>query len=605
MRDVPAIFGALRRGQQWIARCPAHPDRKPSLSIAQKPDGGWLVHCHAGCETPDVVAKVGLTMADLYDAPRMAASSTVQVAWYDYPDRDGTLRFQKVRLEPKSFFLRRPNGSGGWILGIGDAPRVLYRLPELYGREEIFLPEGERDADTLWSNGLAASTNFEGAGKWRDEYAEQLLWAGVKRVNVVPDNDAPGLQHAELVAAACAAAGLDVRVIVLRGLPAHGDVTDWFTQGGTAERLCLLSDGTAPWQPSHATDTGAEPRPDTRPPTSRAKIICLNDVKPEVIDWVWESRLARGKITLLIGDGGEGKSTLSLAIASVLSRGGPWPDGGNAPVGTSILLTVEDGLADTIRPRLDALGAACDRIVALAMVEEVNGADRMFSLARDIGVLERAIQETGALLVVLDPITAYLGTGTDSYKDAAIRGVLTPLVELAERLGVAIVAIMHIGKGTDRKAAHRALGSVGFTNLARIVLAVGRDPDCDDRRLVLPVKQNICAPAAPLAFVLDPASGLRWDAAPIGPVSAERMLAHRPGDDGDRDAEEWLRDFLDKGPQPACDVLKQGRAAGLTDYAIREAKKRLRVDSRKGGYQGEWLWFPPKMAPDEAKMPTV
>ena len=155
-------------------------------------------------------------------------------------------------------------------------------------------------------------------------------------------------------------------------------------------------------------------------------LIRLSDVQSETIDWIWPGRYARGKKTLIAGDPGLGKSSFLFDSAAALTKGAPWPDGGYAPTGNVLFLLAEDGIADTVRPRIDDLGGDCSRVFILDAVKDVNGVPRPVNLARDLAILEAAIAEVQPVLVVIDPITAFLGK-TDSYKDAEVRGLLAPL----------------------------------------------------------------------------------------------------------------------------------------------------------------------------------
>jgi predicted ATP-dependent serine protease len=206
-------------------------------------------------------------------------------------------------------------------------------------------------------------------------------------------------------------------------------------------------------------------------------------------------------LNLLVGDPGLGKSTIGLDIAARISQGAAWPDTGSAPLGDIVVLTAEDGLADTVRPRLDLHGADARRVHVLRAVRDATGIERSVSLATDLGPLEQAIIKTQAVLVVIDPISAYLGAA-NSYRDSEVRSILAPLHALAERTGAAILGVMHLTKDQQRQALYRGQGSIAFVGAARLVLAVGADPDDEsrERRFVMPVKSNVCAPAATLAY---------------------------------------------------------------------------------------------------------
>jgi putative DNA primase/helicase len=256
------------------ARCPAHDDGTASLTVTDA-KGKALVHCHAGCTAEAIVGALGLRLSDLFDqqiAPRTIAAARRQVATYQYHDEDGTVLFEKVRYEPKDFRIRRPNPAGGWIWNRKGVRPVLYRLPAIDEAirkgERIFEVEGEKDVHTLEQHGLVATCNADGAAKdgqrpkWGVPEAEQL--SGAREVVVVPDNDAAGEAHAEAIVRSLAALtpAPIIRVLRLPGLPAKGDVSDWFASGGTREEFLALVDATEPYavgeRPAAAADDAEE-----------------------------------------------------------------------------------------------------------------------------------------------------------------------------------------------------------------------------------------------------------------------------------------------------------------------------------------------------------
>jgi RecA-family ATPase len=330
-----------------------------------------------------------------------------------------------------------------------------------------------------------------------------------------------------------------------------------------------------------------------------AVLVTLADVQAETVSYVWPGRIARGKLQLVVGDPGLGKSQLTLDCAARVSRGAAWPDGGRAPLGDVILLSAEDGLADTIRPRLDALGADVTRVHALTAIRTTQGNERGFCLASDVAQLEHVIEQTGAILVVIDPISAYLGP-TDSYKDGEVRGVLAPLAALGERSGAAIEAVMHLGKGAQRPALYRALGSVAFVAAARIVLAVAEHPDDETRRVLAPVKANICAPSAVLSFTVG-AGRLQWDADPVANLDIDALLSTGPDRQERRAADDWLRELLSDGQVAVREIRKAATGGGLSWHTVERAKARLKVGARKTGYarDGCWFWHLPNTASDD------
>lgn len=233
-----------RNGQGWISRCPAHDDHTPSLSVAEGENGKILLHCHAGCDYPRIIAALGL-------APSLTPPSDRReiVATYRYRDAAGVEIRQKVRYAPKDFRIRHQDPSGQWIYKAGSGPAVLYRLPELRQAiaqgATVFMVEGEKDCDRLAAGGLTATTNIEGAAKpgqkakWRKEYTAQL--AGAARVVLLPDHDEPGRAHMTHIAQVLQGRVGEVRLLELPGLLDKGDVSDWLNQGHTGEELSALA----------------------------------------------------------------------------------------------------------------------------------------------------------------------------------------------------------------------------------------------------------------------------------------------------------------------------------------------------------------------------
>jgi hypothetical protein len=331
-----------------------------------------------------------------------------------------------------------------------------------------------------------------------------------------------------------------------------------------------------------------------QPATRGPILVPLADVEPQAVEWAWEGRVALGKMTLLIGDPGVGESFIALDIASCFTTGSEWPDGGAAPLGPVVLLSAEDGVADTIRPRVDALGGDPASIHVLKAVKSATG-ERSFSLKEDVDSLETAIASTDARLVIIDPLSAYFGN-TESYKDTEVRGVLAPLASLAEQTGVAVVGIMHLTKDAQRRAIYRAPGSIAFIAAARIVLAVGKDPKHEGRRLLVSVKNNLGPAAKALAYSI-PEGRLEWESEPVEGINADQLLGEtdQPDDPSAREAaEELIREALRGGPVSAREVYQLARDQGISDRTLRYAKKALGVRQRRAPGPGtRWEWYLP------------
>ena len=249
MPDILTAFSGVKKsGAGWTAKCPAHEDRRASLSIGHGDDDRWLLKCHAGCDVDAILAAAHLETRDLFPK-RGTRQRALIVATYDYTDEHGTALYQVVRFEPKDFRQRRRNGRGDWDWSVKGVRRVVYRLHTLQGQKTVFIVEGEKDVNRLAELGLTATANVGGASKstdptkskWRDAYTEQLTAAGIQRAIVIPDADEPGMTHARAVAASCHAAGIKTKLLTLP-VPPKGDVTDYLADHGKDDLFRLVKD---------------------------------------------------------------------------------------------------------------------------------------------------------------------------------------------------------------------------------------------------------------------------------------------------------------------------------------------------------------------------
>jgi RecA-family ATPase len=265
-----------------------------------------------------------------------------------------------------------------------------------------------------------------------------------------------------------------------------------------------------------------------------------------------------------------------------------------------LLLSAEDDAGDTIRPRLDAAGADCSRINIL---EAVWGADdegkRIFSMGRDIQALEDAISKlTDCRLVIIDPISAYLD-GTDSNKNSDVRGLLAPMAEFAAQNKIAVIAISHLNKNAAGSAMYRTTGSLAFTAAARAVYIVSKDKDNPERRLLMPVKNNIAKDNTGLAYSVGTSENgqpvIEWELQPVL-ITADEALT--PADSSeDRTDTDWavdfLQDLLSKGPVQASVVHRDARQASISKKSLRRAQEKLGIKPEKSGFAEGWVWTLP------------
>jgi hypothetical protein len=339
---------------------------------------------------------------------------------------------------------------------------------------------------------------------------------------------------------------------------------------------------------------------------------CASEIEPERVEWLWPGRIAKGKHTCIAGEPGTGKSQLATYIAAQISMGAAWPcDEGRAPQGSVLVLSAEDGEADTIVPRLHAAGADLGRVHIVSAVRTDLRSSRGFSLQADIELLEQKIAELGDVsLITIDPISSYLGK-TDSHKNAEVRGVLEPLSAMAERTRVAVLSVTHFSKAgaaNTTKALHRFIGSIAFVGAPRMAFAVIEDAEITDRRLMLHAKNNLVVPPQGLAFKLrqtivgEPSKGIvtsrvDWESEPVTITANEALAAELGGSNAkpSEEAECFLRDLLADGPVPAKQVRTEADAAGLSWATVRRGKDRLGIKPHKAGMDSGWLWSLPKM----------
>lgn len=326
----------------------------------------------------------------------------------------------------------------------------------------------------------------------------------------------------------------------------------------------------------------------------------LSSVKPESVEWLWEGRIPSGKLTVLDGDPGLGKSTVTVDIVARVSTGQVMPDGtgGGEPAGV-VILSAEDGLADTIVPRLMAANADLRRVLALESCPDSQGEGTHPPMVPDdLPHVRAAIQRVSAKLVVIDPLMAYLSGDTNSHRDQDIRRVLFRIATLAEETGVAVLVVRHLNKSNGGPALYRGGGSIGIIGAARSGLLIACDPDDENRRVLASTKSNLGAPPVSLSF--------RLEADESGPAhvvwggvcnhNANRLL-EAPATDEERtavdDAKDFLQAVLADGPKPSGEVYSEANGAGISKRTLERAKNALGVESSKQGLGGGWAWkFP-------------
>lgn len=325
----------------------------------------------------------------------------------------------------------------------------------------------------------------------------------------------------------------------------------------------------------------------------KLKITKMKNVQAKKANWLWPGRFPKGKLAVVAGDPGLGKSYLTLDIASRVSLGGPWPDAGTAPLGNVLFITAEDGLEDTVVPRLDSLGANQDRIYAIGISVDDNGKDVSLTLDKHLQQIEDEIVTYSAVLLIIDPVLALTGK-TDTHKAADVRAILTPLSAVAERTDCAVIAILHLNKNSkEGNALYRVNSSLDFVAAARSVMVVGEHPNDSESRVLASMKANLSAKPDSLAFHIDSQGLFTWEGAVNLDASSVLNLVNAEGKTISDKAKDFLTEILNDGPKPATDVLGEALKNGFSESTLIRVAKALGIQKyRVGGIakNGHWEW---------------
>ena len=347
------------------------------------------------------------------------------------------------------------------------------------------------------------------------------------------------------------------------------------------------------------------PRPDDlsekngHHPTVDIETICASVVKPEKVRWLWEKRIPFGKLTIFDGDPDVGKSVVTIDIAARVSTGRGFPDGARCedPMNVAIA-NVEDGVADTIVPRLMAAGADLERVQIIQGLRDGKGGRRLLDIPGDVGALEKFVEEHDIKLLIIDPVLTMLGG--DANKDQDARKALAPLRDMAEQTGCAVIAVRHLNKSVGLKAIQRGGGNMGLIGVARAGSFFAKDPEDDGRRVMALHKSNLVEKPPSLVYRI--VSSAVYETARVEwlGVSAHDAytLSVSPASPHEKsvleEAKDFLREELRDGSAWAKQVYKDARDAGIAEITLRRAKTALGVKSARESTDG-WSWsLPPK-----------
>ena len=494
-----------------------------------------------------------------------------------------------MKLNGQGYELAEPKFTDG---------KPLYALHRIASNPDavVWIVEGEQKADALNKLGLVATTSGSSTS------ADAADWQPLRgrTVRIWPDNDDPGKAYAGEVASillglGCAVTCIDVDQLAL-GI--GDDAMEWLAAhpraaGGDIEALPKLSP-----QPERKTASADVPG-------ATVTLLRGSDTKPEPIRWLWNGFLARGKLHLIAGAPGTGKTTITLALAATVTIGGRWPDGTRAEVGNVLIWSGEDDVRDTLLPRLLAMGADPARLLFVGDVR-ADGNSRPFDPSRDMSALEREAAKIGDVrLLIVDPVVN--AVSGDSHKNTETRRSLQPVVDLASRLDAVALGVSHFSKGTaGRDPVERVTGSIAFGALPRVVFAAAKttDEDAPSQRLFVRSKSNIGPDGGGFGYDLDQmelsgypgliASRVVWGKALEGTArdllatmeTTEEPHARNATDE----AKQFLQAELVEGPVSSKNIQKAADDAGISRATLRLAKSALGVESVKEGMTGGWQW---------------
>ncbi len=608
-------FRPIVKDRKGTSRCPvpAHGDTRSSLSLGEGRDGRGVVHCFAGCRPEEIVGALGMKMEDLF------ATNGKFRKRERFEVRDAAGKVQAIHD-------RIDNGGGDkacpWLKADGtpSAGTVRPKALPLYGserlkdwpvEESIVLCEGEGKTDRLVAAGIHALGSF-GADSLPEAAVLETLRD--RRVVLWPDADTPGRVHMAAIALGLRGVAAEVRSLELWPGSMFGydaaEALDLYGGAGVAEVLAdaplWTYEEPVPFDIPPEDPPPAEPgtKPKAPPPKDGPILVILDTVKAEPVRWLSPGRLAIGKITLFDGDPGQGKTTIVLDLAARLSSGAPFPGEslGQEPAGV-VVVSLEDGIGDTIRPRIEVAGGDLKRIAVLREVVK-DGEERTVSVPEDIGAIREAVRRVKARLVILDPFSAVLSGAHDSYRDQDVRRALSPLAQAAEEDGFAVALVRHLTKGGGRSALYRGQGSIGVIGQARLAFLCA-ERDGDPLHYVAAVKTNVSALAPTLGYRIeivdhpDPLVGkvarIAWEPGTFA-ITADELVAERAPEEKVEigEAGEWLREYFGAESEvPAKEALAAGKAAGFSESALRRARKRLGFHDRREGFGagGRFTWI--------------
>ena len=316
----------------------------------------------------------------------------------------------------------------------------------------------------------------------------------------------------------------------------------------------------------------------------------FSSVTQHKVEWLWYPYIPYGKLTILQGDPGEGKSTFILNVAALLTRGKDMPDGFRVPEAQRVVYqTAEDNIADTVKPRLVAAGADCDKVAYIV--------DDEFPLTLEDDRIEKVIEQTGARLFILDPLQGYLSQDSDMTNAGRMRSQLKRLADIASRHRCAVVIVGHMNKASGEKHLYRGLGSIDIAAIARSVLMISRDKENPTIRYMFPVKSSLAPEGAAIAFSLSGMLGFCW----MGQrdIDTNALSSYSLDDSKKALAMRVIQDMLADHDVLSTDIVKKLKLMDVSERTMNKAKKEIGIVSYRK--RGVWYWHLPEPADNEIR----
>jgi hypothetical protein len=563
----------------FTALCPAHDDHNPSLSIRRGDKQGVIIKCHSqNCTYHDVVGALGLSVTS-------AKSSDMQPTYYEYRDESGVVAFRAVRKYgingDKTFSMQTPDGRGGWISKLPrEVRRVPYRLPELIEaiaeEKRIYVVEGEKDCDTAREYGLVATTNIGGAGKWGEELSAHLKDADVV---ILPDNDAPGRDHAERVARSLAGIARSIRIVTLPGLLEKGDLTDWLCEGHQLDELERCVTAAPVW-------TGNE-APDNELPFATCALYAP---PPEPLTYVVDEMFVAGEPGMIFGDGGSFKTTGALHIACAIA-GGYKAFAHFGTVQRPVLIVSAEDSAGVLTQRMTAMcnGHGWDVKRVLSNVHYYALGGVTLTDPKWCTKILAEIVRLDAGFVMLDPYQE-LVPGVDQNSAEANGPHMATLRRFCQPTKAAVVLLHHAGKaGENKRAIDRVRGSSALYGAMRLVYLI-TDSSKDSQLTIECLKNNRAEKLPPFAVrrVIDsePSNRLHWVSARFDHITIRQA-------DFDK-AQTFVLEQIDaSGRVSTTDLKNAAKGTGVNAIAMSGAIRTLEtlgVIDFEEAERGKKLW---------------